>query len=1129
MCLPSWIKPLFRTSTQSELLVFVSSTGDLALERQQVRRAIDRVNGMLEEAGFRERMRPIMWEDLPPGEAPDGDFQAFIESLLKQFGRDRFAIYLGFAKRRLGSKTPRFPSGTVEEFEDSLAGRKKSGWPREVLFYFIADSTPERALLQWKTSLASRGYLYQDVTSQTFSSQTEQALYDIASTWNLLRVRVRRMAWALLRPTLFVAAALLVFFVAYTIWASWRTYEPLSQSDFAGACERLQSDARFMWIDPFGLKNRIDRSFAEAVRPADGAEALLRNLDNLATWQSCRTEHEGMDKLTTSLANAVRDEVAYSDDDVALLRKARGVSLFTHSPDDWRILPRMAAARRLFDLHISGADDPFERLDNYLSPAERQAVKTFADGRQSSVPAIARALVAASGDETQIINAILKLHDRAAGRFVISAVLHLSPDGRAHLIEAVWPTASGASTQEWLSALIADAIVRLKPADPKLLANVVVRLRSTGTPITLQAIADSPGGIAAAEFQRSELDALLDTRNFKWLRSIALLASDASNEKWLTPCETVVYTAQIMTSPGLDGLPESTVKQLESIGFARLTTEESLDVALINLFGRARSNCLDKSGQEPFVDLLQRYADGRTSFGFAQKAALIEAFADAPEKRDLRLAIVSRALDEAASLAGDFAPDPEPVENAWFESLTGEQNLDRPEFIALLERIIDRRAKKVGMHDRLPLGRMLMQLPDARVLALLRYPTAPLLDPPWSDNWPRRDVLIGALSDYRMSVWGSSGRPMPEIANSILGGLPADESESEHRKVLEEQAWRLFGGDTATVLGEKARAGDRNALRLLANLWPAFLVQESGLVPALNDAALADVVSGMNDRANSSCADFPKCSFDVSYELRDLLWMRSDRFRDNEPLRIQLFQALAGSLEKSSNEFNLRYTRQNVAQWIKEVSLAGGDLAWLTAQSSFFGEEPWLLLEVWRSGTPDGAIDAVASALAHADEIDWLFLTQNLIRLSERGTSSSLWPIASAKRLAVVAHRSDGTLAIHGLPLGDEIVANPFIASYAIGDARPADVVTQLLPMIARADLLSDATVGSTATGPQFGGFLRWALARVAERGDGACLPSLPDPLIGLDSSHPAIRAGEASLAIAARENLMDADCRPAN
>jgi hypothetical protein len=1116
------------SSAGGELLVFVSSTGDLAAARQEVRRAIDHVNKRLEEDGFRQRMRPIMWEDLPPGEAPEGDFQAFIDTLLGQFERDRFAIYLGFAKRRIGSPTPRFPSGTVEEFENSLAARRKSGWPREVLFYFIEDPALEPALLGWKGELGRRGYLYQEVTAEAFGSRVEQALYDISSTWNRLGVRVRRVARAYLRPTAFLVAATAALFAAYTLWASGRIYSPLSQGKLAEACQTLQSDGRFLWVDPFAIKSRIDRSLTAAVAPGANSEALLRNLDSLAIWQSCRTGRTGIDSATTSLSKAVRNEVADSQDDVALLLKARGVALFDRSPDNWRKLPRMAAARRLFDLHVAGADDPFERLDRYLSAAERQAVKEFAGERQSPTPAISRALAAASGDETRIIDALLKLDDRATSRFVYSGIKRLSPDGRMRVIEAVWPTANGASSQveEWLAASIASAIATLEPADPKLLGDVIVRLQLRSTPITLQAIAEAPDGIPQAEFKPEELEAVLgDGKNFKWLRAIALLASDASEQRPLTGCLTVRYATEIAGSDGFDKLSKAMLDHLEKAGFARLMTEDGLDVALIRLFGKARRSCTDQSGQELFADLLQKYADGSISYGFAQKAALIAAFAGAPGTRDRNLAIVSRALDESASSPGAFAPDPEPVENAWFNSLDREPNLDQPDFIALLERIVDRRASKGSVKDGLPLGSMLLNLPNARLLDLLRYPAPTLLDPPWSENWARRDVLISSLSDYNMSVWGMSGRPIPYVTNAILAGLPADESGTERRKLLEIQAWTLFGGDAATVLGDRARAGDRDALRLLANLWPASLMKESEFVTALDDAALAEVVSGMNDRANSSCQTFPACSIQVSSNLRDLLWARSETFQENEELRIQLLHAIASALDRNPNDFHAQRVRQSVANWIEKQSLAGGDLAWLTAQSFFFAEEPWRLPEIWKFDARNGTIEAVASTLAAADEISWLFMTQNLVGLAEQGVDSSLWPIASAQPRAIVSRRGNDTQANHGLPLGDELVTNPFIAAYSSGDAKPGDVVGQLLAMIARADLRSDETVSGTAEGPQFGGFLRWALARMAERAGGTCLPSLPDPLTGLDSSHPAIRAGQASLAIAASENLIEPNC----
>jgi energy-coupling factor transporter ATP-binding protein EcfA2 len=56
-----------------------------------VRDAIARANARLAALGLRRSLKPVMWEDLPPGDAPDGDFQALIDKLLERFERDMAA------------------------------------------------------------------------------------------------------------------------------------------------------------------------------------------------------------------------------------------------------------------------------------------------------------------------------------------------------------------------------------------------------------------------------------------------------------------------------------------------------------------------------------------------------------------------------------------------------------------------------------------------------------------------------------------------------------------------------------------------------------------------------------------------------------------------------------------------------------------------------------------------------------------------------------------------------------------------------------------------------------------------------------------------------------------------------
>ena len=116
----------------------------------------------------------------------------------------------------------------------------------------------------------------------------------------------------------------------------------------------------------------------------------------------------------------------------------------------------------------------------------------------------------------------------------------------------------------------------------------------------------------------------------------------------------------------------------------------------------------------------------------------------------MALSILTRALDEAAADTGAFAPDPEVVENAWLSSIVDVAHLGRPDTMAMLERIVQRRGKAAS-NDQKPLGAVLDALPQASLLEMLDYPAPPLVDLPWSDNWRRRDIILDSLNAYLLS------------------------------------------------------------------------------------------------------------------------------------------------------------------------------------------------------------------------------------------------------------------------------------------------------------------------------------------------------------------------------------------
>ena len=73
---------MFAKQSPSKILVFVSSPGDCTELRIAV---CDLINALNEHRQVKQQnlsFTPLIWEELPPGVAPDGKFQARINNLL---------------------------------------------------------------------------------------------------------------------------------------------------------------------------------------------------------------------------------------------------------------------------------------------------------------------------------------------------------------------------------------------------------------------------------------------------------------------------------------------------------------------------------------------------------------------------------------------------------------------------------------------------------------------------------------------------------------------------------------------------------------------------------------------------------------------------------------------------------------------------------------------------------------------------------------------------------------------------------------------------------------------------------------------------------------------------------------
>src|SRR5262245_5372321 len=87
--------------TPKVLHVFLSSPGECAVERDALRQVIADISNSEEARSLGIELRPLMWEDLPPGMGRPGDLQIRVDEILKRYGLQRYEIYLGMMKSRI--------------------------------------------------------------------------------------------------------------------------------------------------------------------------------------------------------------------------------------------------------------------------------------------------------------------------------------------------------------------------------------------------------------------------------------------------------------------------------------------------------------------------------------------------------------------------------------------------------------------------------------------------------------------------------------------------------------------------------------------------------------------------------------------------------------------------------------------------------------------------------------------------------------------------------------------------------------------------------------------------------------------------------------------------------------------
>lgn len=114
-----------------KLKIFLASPSDVAIERRYVVQVIEEINRTIaSDKGI--TLEVIRSEkNTFPGYGQDG--QAVLNAQIAKM--EEYALFIGIMWNRVGTKTARAESGTIEEFEQALKALKRKGQP-QIWFYF---------------------------------------------------------------------------------------------------------------------------------------------------------------------------------------------------------------------------------------------------------------------------------------------------------------------------------------------------------------------------------------------------------------------------------------------------------------------------------------------------------------------------------------------------------------------------------------------------------------------------------------------------------------------------------------------------------------------------------------------------------------------------------------------------------------------------------------------------------------------------------------------------------------------------------------------------------------------------------------------------------------------------------
>jgi hypothetical protein len=1084
--LSRWLRAL----RPREVLVFVSSPGDCTAERNTARCVVTELNNRPEVARQGIRFRPLLWEDLPPSIAEDGDFQRRIDRSMRRFGYDAYGIYLGIMKGRLGTPTPRYRSGTIEELETSLTGRQRSGMPSEVLMYFLApDADEKRQVRDFRGELERRGFLSATVAAGHFQDRLGQNLFEIASSWNSW-ANVLRRTWRRFGIGIVAAVGLVaVLIIGVDVGSRWRIGRALDRGDLAGAAELWRDWSLVMPVSGPAARRRINDAAAESI----GAEAPLeRQLALLADWQSRRVflpvEFAALtEQLGRQAERAIEAGVLESPDlrGIHLWRVARNASIWSDDPEvATHLLGLLAGGRLLRALTATGVP-PEEWEGALLRPAEAAALKSLAQQILKRTPHLA----GWKERRLRVAVAVMAGDQGTLARLAADAVRAVDTSEQPELA-AFLATAPAEAVSAWLRQIAAPTL------SLHVIGNIVDAAHARGDPAVIVALADLAGSGQLPE----GADALLEDV----VCPLPACVAPATDRlvAWANGAP-LAATALNLLLPALkpDVLGTTERERLTRAILAREQADERSPEMI-----RALSELGAPNGVQFLDDLVDEHARGAISFGFAEREALIDDLRRRGEHSD-RLAdaraLVLRTEEDAGILAdgrnvpfGTLGLDS--VERAYLDLLAETALVATPDDRGLLGRIIGRMAQGEdpvsGSRKVEALGRALRAVPADWRDSLFAFPAPPVLDPPWEPVWDRRRLFLQALGS-------AGGQPPPDLAAAVFRSLPNDEELAADIARLAAAIDRSAGRD---FFRSRLASGDRGALLELGHLGDAKalaayienhaqdlgaareasdLEQLVGAIGALNETRRKPVITALISQVPSAATRLLPLATSVDVDRPELRTAALDAIR--RPTSAGALAAAVGYLAR--------------------VAPA----------------------ELWPALTSEPAIGRLTEWLANAERFDWVMVAQEMVEPPHGRLPSDIASLAEARRLLVVyeggAHLSENALSGWMALDNQRPTASHFLALLA-RHAEPA-VALESLQALAEAPPPAEVLGELRDVETVFRAYATWLAAVPLAARPLDCLPSAWFGVERLDDANPLVVRAAGALVLASPRTASGGPC----